>query len=102
MDGVSIWALAPLVRCFIRSLCRRGHVAFKRYHSVGNMAAVVWRIEVFAVPACRETDRGADTTLTELVGEPGRVIGTDAWRSLVVSKRVFYKASVANASGFSS
>ena len=65
------------------------------------MAAVVWRVEVHAIPACGEADCCSDATGTELVGETGRVVGANARRSLVVVEGVFYEASVANIPRFS-
>jgi hypothetical protein len=66
------------------------------------MALVIWRVEIHAIPARGEADRGTDATLAELVGKAGRVVGSDAWRCLIVCKRVFYETSVADAARFPS
>ena len=78
-----------------------GKVRLEWNISVRNVGTVVWRIKIYAIPASREGNGGANSAFAEVVRETGGIISTYAWRGLVVTPGIFDEASVAKTPRFS-
>lgn len=100
---MSCWTLSPL-----HSWCDgtsnvvindRIYIRFEWDRGICDMSLVVWRIEIFAIPAGRKSDCAANAPKTELIGKTGRVVAGAGWST--EGLEVLAKAAVTDASGFS-